>query len=223
MNAHRQLARMFFSPFPDLLWQCPGEQDTLYLTFDDGPYPPLTGALIDWLNGEQVPAAFFLSGESIFRWRHQLGGISYEGHVVGSHGFFHLPHNLLSQTQLTRSIACCDTLIAQVCGAPPSLFRPPYGIFSRRLRKTLQRRNQRLVLWSLMAYDFRWEPQKVLAHLTAATRPGDIVVFHDSPQTEKKLLPILEEFVVFCRDRNWKFGALSDLIPLQTDHARRVD
>ncbi len=214
MSVHRYLAKVFYRPFPEIIWQLPPEQNTLYLTFDDGPYPPATAPLLEWLRENHAPAAFFLSGENLFRWRRQLDDLSYQGHDLGSHAFFHLPVNLLSPKNLRRSLDCCDALMEQQLGRRPALFRPPYGIFSASLRKILRRRQQRLVLWSLMANDFRWPPERVLKHLCSSARPGDILVFHDSPLTEQRLMEIIPRFVEHCRERGWQFARLSDALQL---------
>ena len=65
------------APFPFLLeafrpkqslWRvpsAPGEPPTIYLTFDDGPNPAATAALLDVLRDHQVPATFFLIDEHV--------------------------------------------------------------------------------------------------------------------------------------------------------------
>lgn len=205
---HRHMARLFYRPFPQILWQMPPQERAVYLTFDDGPFPPVTGPLLDFLHEAEVPATFFLSGVSLFRSRGELAQLDYASHALGNHAFHHQPVWIRSEKNVLREISATDRLIYRYLGRDPRLFRPPYGIFSRRTLALLPALNKRMVLWSVMAYDFKWDVDKILRHLRATLRPGDIVVFHDSPQAKEVLLPAVREIVDFCREQGWRFGKL---------------
>jgi len=49
MIPYRYLAKIFLKPYPDIIWKYPPYENTVYLTFDDGPYPPLTKPLLEML------------------------------------------------------------------------------------------------------------------------------------------------------------------------------
>ncbi|RMH94048.1 MAG: polysaccharide deacetylase family protein [Calditrichaeota bacterium] len=208
MIAHRLLAKWFYAPYPNLIWQYPPYENTVYLTFDDGPYPPVTRPLLEFLAQQEIPATFFLSGESLCRYRHELEALDYTGHQIGSHLFHHIPLFGLKTPQLLREIDLTDRLIWKHFERLAQLFRPPYGVFSPRLFPVLQSTGKRLVLWSLMANDFKWKPPRILRYLMDQVHPGDIVVFHDSPLTDGILLEVLPRFVQFCREKGWRFGVV---------------
>ncbi len=205
MIAHRNLARFFFKPFPQIRWSFPPETNAIYLTFDDGPHPPVTQPLLDYLADAQIPATFFLSGEQIFRNRNQLVNLDYGEHVLGSHSFHHTAMAELRNAQIERELAFANQLICDKFGKMPTLFRPPYGIFDERIFPALRKMNQQMVLWSVMAYDFKWQSDKIMKHLRHSLRPGDIVVFHDSAQTAPHLLTCVRQMVDFCREKQWQF------------------
>ena len=208
MITHRTLAKIFYKPFPQIVWRMPPVENKIYLTFDDGPYPPVTKPLLEYLNAQKIPAAFFLSGETVFRFRHQIAPLEYAGHAIGNHSFHHVPMFGLSKKTLLREVNAADAVIQRYLKQNARLFRPPYGMFDKRISPVLRATGKKMILWSLMANDFKWDKSRILSYLQRSVMPGDIIVFHDSPMTEKVLLPVLETFVSHCRERGWGFGQL---------------
>ncbi len=205
MISHKRLASVFFKPFPQITWKYPPYEHKIYLTFDDGPYPPLTKPLLNLLEQMKVPATFFLSGENIYRYRHQLSELDYSGHQLGNHLFHHVPLFGMKTAKLVREINKTDELILENWRRIATAFRPPYGVFSPQLFTALQSTSKKLVLWTVMAYDFKWEKERILKHLLYQTHAGDIIVFHDSPKTSSVLLEVLPPFINHCHSRGWSF------------------
>ena len=213
MTAHRLLARIFFRPYPELVWRFPengtSEGDrSICLTFDDGPCPPVTKRVLGILKELKVPATFFLCGEKIFAHRHEMRRLNYKDHVIGNHFFFHNPVVALSPKKILQELNLTDRLIEKNFGRNSQLFRPPYGIFGPSLLGTLRKQNKRMVLWSLMANDFKWSAAKVIRHLRKSVQNGDVVVFHDSAKAEKIVLEVLPEFIQFCRKKGFNFKSI---------------
>ncbi len=130
MIAPRRLTALFLKPYPNIIWKYPPSAKTIYLTFDDGPYPPVTKPLLAWLKEKQIPATFFLSGKQIYRYRREMGNLDYSDHQIGSHSFYHLPLFGLERSSLLRQIEVTDRLILKYVNRLPNLFRPPYGNFN---------------------------------------------------------------------------------------------
>lgn len=221
MIAHRFLAGIFYRPYRDIIWQFPGDdsrrndgkpippkENSIYLTFDDGPCPPVTNRVLGLLKELETPATFFLSGENIFAHRREIKRISYKGHSIGSHFFYHIPAIALSSKKMLRGLDLADRLIYENFGREVQLFRPPYGIFGPSLLRALRKRNKKMVLWSLMANDFKWSPDKVINHLKKSVQNGDVVVFHDSPKAERVAIEVLPEFIRYCRKKGLGFKPL---------------
>ena len=59
------------------------------LTFDDGPHPKNTGALVKICSERLVPATFFVLGENVGRWPDTVRFIHEAGHEIGNHGWSH--------------------------------------------------------------------------------------------------------------------------------------
>lgn len=218
MTAHRFLAGIFYRPYREIIWRLPGDDaqrgdpaparrkaKSVYLTFDDGPFPPVTKPVLSLLKELKVPATFFLSGEKIYTHRRELKKLNYKGHSLGSHFFHHIPALGLRSEKILQELDLTDRLIEQNFGRNPQLFRPPYGIFGPGLLNALRAQNKRMVLWSLMANDFKWSADKIIRHLKKSVRAGDVVVFHDSLKAKDIVLDVLTEFIRDCREKGFVF------------------
>ncbi|MGH1362914.1 MAG: polysaccharide deacetylase family protein [Calditrichia bacterium] len=204
MIAHRYLAKLLYAPFPQLIWRGSDKQ-SIYLTFDDGPFDSITSQVLDILNRYNVPATFFLSGDALEKCSDLP---DYSGHAVGNHLYTHRPQFGFNSDLLREEICKTSQLISERLDRTPSLCRPPYGVFSARYQKALQDTQQQLVLWTLMANDFKWPAERVLKHLKKQTRPGDILVFHDSLKAAECIIDVLPQFIEFCQARGWRFGLI---------------
>ena len=193
--------------FPEVWFHRPNT-NRIYLTFDDGPHPDVTAKLLEYLAEKQISATFFLSGQQLFRYRHQLDKKLYDGHSLGIHGFHHRPFNVMNRAQQHKQIRQTAGLISKLLGESTLLFRPPYGYFNDDTISVTRELQLQMVLWSVMAYDFKWSERQIDAHLKKRVQPGDIIVFHDSKMTETKLLPIIKRFVEYCEANGWDFAKL---------------
>ena len=80
------------------------------------------------------------------------------------------------------------------------LFRPPYGRISRSQAEAIGRRTE-IVMWDVLSADFdlKKTPEDCLNQLIINTRPGAIVVFHDSERAAPRMLPILRPYLEWLR------------------------
>lgn len=99
------------------------EPGQVSLTFDDGP-GPRTAELAELLAERDVPATFFVLGESLQHHPDVLDVIRDCGHAIGLHGDTHRP--FLSVDLATRQLDRCRARIPDYLPATP-WFRPPYG------------------------------------------------------------------------------------------------
>jgi peptidoglycan/xylan/chitin deacetylase (PgdA/CDA1 family) len=152
------------------------------LTFDDGPHARGTPAMLAELERRRATATFFLVGEQV-RLRPALANeIAAAGHEVAIHGDRHTL--LLRRTvravadDLDRAVAT----IADATGVVPTLYRPPYGVFSSGALAHVRSRGWRPLLWSRWGRDWerRATPQSIARRATRGLRPGDVVLLHDS-------------------------------------------
>jgi cellulose synthase/poly-beta-1,6-N-acetylglucosamine synthase-like glycosyltransferase/peptidoglycan/xylan/chitin deacetylase (PgdA/CDA1 family)/spore germination protein YaaH len=103
------------------------DRHKVVLTFDDGPSPMWTPAILDVLKEHQVPAVFFITGALGEEHPELLRRIVDEGHELGSHTFTHPNLNRISSAQLDLELSATQRLLESAVGRRTMLFRPPYG------------------------------------------------------------------------------------------------
>ncbi|MHB1810305.1 MAG: polysaccharide deacetylase family protein, partial [Solirubrobacteraceae bacterium] len=98
------------------------------LTFDDGPHPQGTPAVLELLAAARARATFFLVGERVRANPSLVGEILTAGHEIGLHCDRHRNLMRLLPPQVRRDFAMAEASIAAAAGRAPTLYRPPYGI-----------------------------------------------------------------------------------------------
>ena len=91
MRGYKILAKIFYSGFKNLIWHLHSPAKTIYLTFDDGPYPETTGKLLEILTHFKIPAHFFLTGKRIEEYGLSIKRLDFTHHKLGNHSYSHQP------------------------------------------------------------------------------------------------------------------------------------
>jgi peptidoglycan/xylan/chitin deacetylase (PgdA/CDA1 family) len=156
--------------------------DAVALTFDDGPDPEGTPAVLEALREGHARAIFFVCGEQVEREPAMAGEIVEAGHTLALHGHRH--RNMLRLTprtfvdDLERAIATVE----DATGVRPELYRPPYGIFSFPGIVEVRARGLEPLLWSRWGHDWRADrsPEAIAAEATQDLSAGDVLLLHDA-------------------------------------------
>ena len=151
------------------------------LTFDDGPDPAHTPALLDTLRELDAPATFFLLGRQVDAHPALAARIAREGHELGNHTYSHRYLPLARSRSVAGELAATDTAIARATGTTPALARPPYGGRSPSNVRAFARAGKRLVLWDVNSFDWKGAPaDEVARRVLARVRPGSLVLLHEA-------------------------------------------
>ena len=152
------------------------------LTFDDGPDPRTTPAVLDLLAEAKATATFFLVGEQVERHAGLAAEIAAAGHEIGVHGFRHRPALLRPPRALEADLDRAEAVIGAATGRKPVLYRPPFGVFSAAALLSVRRRGWTPLLWSRWGRE--WEPgaspEQVARRATTPLAAGDVVLLHDA-------------------------------------------
>jgi peptidoglycan/xylan/chitin deacetylase (PgdA/CDA1 family) len=152
------------------------------VTFDDGPHPQGTPAVLAELARAGARATFFLVGEQVERRPALAREIVDAGHEVAVHCFRHtllLRRRVASvRDDLDRAVAA----IGEATGVEPTLYRPPYGVLSSGALLHVRERGFRTMLWSRWGRDWerRATAQSIARRAARGLRSGDVVLLHDS-------------------------------------------
>ena len=152
------------------------------LTFDDGPHPEGTPAVLELLAGAGAQATFFLVGEQVERRPQLAARIAAAGHVVALHGHRHRLQLRLSERGVGADLARGAAVIEDAVGRPVAWHRPPYGIYSPAGLGAARRAGLRPLLWSRWGKDWRrfTTPGRIAARATHGLLPGDVILLHDA-------------------------------------------
>jgi peptidoglycan-N-acetylglucosamine deacetylase len=158
------------------------------LTFDDGPHPEGTPAVLEVLAGAGARAIFFLIGEQVERRPELVARIVAGGHQVALHGYRHRLQLRLSAGQLAddlvRGVAAVQDAAGGGAGADAVLrwHRPPYGIYSPAGLRAARGEGLAPLLWSRWGKDWRkfTTPARIARRATRSVIAGDVILLHDA-------------------------------------------
>lgn len=151
------------------------------LTFDDGPDPECTPALLDALDRAGAKATFFVVGERVAGNEELLREIEARGHEVGLHGMTHRRHDKLGEAEARAELREGLAAIEAALVTRPTRYRPPYGGTSPRLARICEELGLEPAYWSAWGQD--WEPIAASAIAEVVERdlvPGTVILLHDS-------------------------------------------
>jgi len=157
-------------------------EEGVALTFDDGPHPEGTPAVLETLRERGAPATFFLAGEQVERRPALVAEIVAAGHRVELHCHRHRNQLRLTPRMLLEDAERARAAIEEAGGQAIADYRPPYGIFSAAGLRAVRGRGWRPVLWSQWGRDWtrRATPASIAGKATATVAAGDIVLLHDA-------------------------------------------
>ncbi len=188
----------------------PRSSKIIYLTFDDGPLPTITPRVLNMLELYQAKATFFCVGDNVRKYPDVLAQVVAAGHRLGNHTYHHLEGTKTDTEAYLQNTASCQQLLNRfLVGGEQPLFRPPYGRFKKKQREQLQQ-DYRIVMWDVLPADFDQSltAEECLSKSIRYTRPGSIVVFHDSQKAWERLQLVLPAYLQHFYHQGYTFAAL---------------
>jgi peptidoglycan/xylan/chitin deacetylase (PgdA/CDA1 family) len=152
------------------------------ITFDDGPHPEGTPAVLELLARADASAMFFLIGEQVQRRPALASEIVAQGHAIALHGHRHRLQPRLSETQLRADLEQGLAAIEDATGRQPQHHRPPYGVYSPKGLAIARAAGLQPLLWSRWGKDWRklTTPQRIANRVTTLIGAGDVILLHDA-------------------------------------------
>lgn len=178
------------------------------LTFDDGPDPDVTPAVLEILERHGAQATFFCIGRLAEGHPELTRRIAAAGHTLENHTYGH-PNSFsfFPPWAQARQIDRAQEEIHRCTGREPRYFRAPAGMRNPWLGFVLKRRGLKLVSWTRRAFDTRNpDPRQVARRLLDSVAAGDILLLHDGSSARDAegkpvVLPALEHLLAELTDR----------------------
>jgi peptidoglycan-N-acetylglucosamine deacetylase len=169
--------------FPEVLWEGPRDGRQVALTFDDGPHPVDTPAVLEVLGRREVTASFFHIGEVAERHHDLVWEVAAAGHQLALHGYIHRAFPLIEPRLLHDQLSRGQRLLASSSGRDPRSIRyvrPPFGAYLPRTLDALRSWGYRVVMGSVVPMHWHQSAAKTIRETAQAVRPGAVLVLHES-------------------------------------------
>lgn len=187
------------------------------LTFDDGPYPKVTGHILDVLEKNGVCATFFVLGSRIEGREDVLTRMDELGCEIGNHSFSHADLTRLSKADCQRELSDTDAEIRRVTGHEASVVRPPYGYYNKTVMSAAERP---LILWTVDTNDWRGKaPGEIADYVIQQAKEGSVILMHDQ---QTQTADAMEMIIPTLIEEGFRFVTVSELIRLTGGQCKGV-
>lgn len=190
------------------------------LTFDDGPHEKTTAQILAVLKQKKIHATFFTLGENANQHPDFIQQELMAGHEIGNHGYTHAYLNQNSKNTIEKEINHTEEEILKAEKAvssdvnKPVLFRPPGGLYNKKLLETALSLGYTTVLWTIDTRDWdHMSTQKIVSSVLNNVKPGSIILLHDglfplaTPEAVQYIIDNLQQ-------QGYEFVTVSELLQL---------
>jgi peptidoglycan/xylan/chitin deacetylase (PgdA/CDA1 family)/glycosyltransferase involved in cell wall biosynthesis len=209
-HARREARALAAPPHWQLVRSLPtdGESRTVALTFDDGPSPTTTPAILDTLASYGVRATFFMLGQEAERHPDLVARAAAAGHSIGNHTWSHR-YLTYDQDLLEAEVNRASELLGRLSGRAIRYIRPPGGRQNTMILAWLVRQGLRIVLWSIDPRDWsKPKPTAITSHVLERLEPGAVIVLHESDGDGAHTLAALPAIIDGILSRGYSFVPL---------------
>ncbi len=205
------------------------DEAVVALTYDDGPDPVHTPAILDVLDAAEVKATFFVLLPAARQHPKLIAEIVARGHDLGLHGADHTRLSAKSARAAVNAVGAARDELAVLARTPITLYRPAFGALTWRQVIGIRRLGLDIVLWSAWAQD--WQPAPVESMIELAetgAHPGSIILLHDGAQGQALTdLPagfpkdrLSSELIARLADIGYSFATVTELARLTQGRMR---
>ncbi|HBA60708.1 MAG TPA: polysaccharide deacetylase family protein [Elusimicrobia bacterium] len=189
----------------------PGKK-RIALTFDDGPDPAATPALLDLLKERGARATFFCVAERAKDNAALVRRITAEGHTLGNHSCAHRWWtNFLTGGPMKAEILGAQQVFKELCGETPRYYRSPMGLTNPHLGPVLAEAGLTLAGWDVRPFDRGTPAGTTAARVNGAARDGSIVLLHDGGAAAESLCAAVAEIISHFTALGYSFVNLDEL------------
>jgi peptidoglycan/xylan/chitin deacetylase (PgdA/CDA1 family) len=181
------------------------------LTFDDGPWPRSTRAILEVLHRMHARATFFVVGYLAKRYPGMIRAEKRAGMSIGSHSWDHAePFAALSPRRMQTELQRVSGLLRRRFAIDVTLFRPPGGGDDPGVVTAASGRHMRVVNWNVDPRDWSSAatPVSISRSVLRQVEPGSIVELHDGGGDRRATVRALPSIIRGIRRRGLKLVLL---------------
>ncbi|GCL70945.1 polysaccharide deacetylase [Paenibacillus naphthalenovorans] len=208
--------RHYYEARGEIVWEVPTDEKIIALTFDDGPDPADTPAILDLLRQYEAKATFFVIGKRVEKHPELVKRELREGHEIANHTYSH-PYfkQKIAGEKIRDEILKAERSILEATGHKPSLFRPPGGYYGDNLVDASKKSGYLVVMWSWHQDTEDWNRPgvaKIVNKVLKNARNGDIILFHDYVEGKSQTIEALKQILPQLKERGYRFVTVSELL-----------
>jgi peptidoglycan/xylan/chitin deacetylase (PgdA/CDA1 family) len=183
-----------------------GGRKAIALTIDDGPSPLYTPQVLRILEKYKVKASFSMIGENVTYYPEMAREVADAGHMIVNHTWNHADLALLSAAQTRSEIASAADAIHKAVGKTPTMFRAPYGAWSRSALEYCASEHLTPLDWSVDPRDWAMPGvREIVTNIMANTRTGSIILEHDGGGNRSETVAALKIVIPRLLDEGYHF------------------
>lgn len=199
-----------------VLWRVETNERTVALSFDDGPHPHFTPAILDLLERHNLPATFFLIGRYVLKYPLLSQRIAAGKHEIGNHTFSHRILPLLRDEEVKAELHQTEEAIRIHTGRMPRFVRPPMGLFTKRTVNLIEACGYNTVIGDVYPRDPHLPGKdKIYQRVMRRVRPGSIIILHDGGNTRNvdrsQTVWAAEKIIASLLHEGYRFVTISEL------------
>ena len=178
-------------------------------TFDDGPRPGLTPAILATLARHEAHATFFLLGNNAQAHPGLVRAIGAAGHEIGNHTWSHPDLRRLSVESRNRQVASTQDVLDSLVREPVTRWRPPYGAVPVGGVPWARAHGLAMTLWTIDTLD--WQNPSAgteIARVVPRVHNHSVVLFHDHSRTTQR---VLDEVLSGVQARGYQVVSVREL------------
>lgn len=164
------------------------------LTFDDGPYTPVTKKILSTAKKYDAKVTFFVVGNRVPNFSESVKQAYEQGCQIASHTYEHKVLTGLNAKGIKEQIEKANRAISKVIGCPATALRPPGGGVNDKVRKYV---GLPMVCWDVDTEDWKSRNAEKVLKRCHHIDDGDVVLMHDlypsTAQAVQKLIPYLKK------------------------------
>ncbi|MFY7936266.1 MAG: polysaccharide deacetylase family protein [Flavobacterium sp.] len=198
--------------FFNQVWNIPNTENSIYLTFDDGPTPEITERVLEILDNHHIKATFFCIGDNVRKHSEIVQKIISKQHSVGNHTYSHLKGWKTSTKSYISNTEACEIKLNSLFKIRNSkLFRPPYGKITPWQSYKLRKLGYKIIMWDVLSkdYDASISAEKCYENVIKNVSSGSIIVFHDSNKAKENVLNSLEKTIETLKNKGFNFEKIA--------------
>jgi peptidoglycan/xylan/chitin deacetylase (PgdA/CDA1 family) len=181
------------------------------LTFDDGPWPRSTRAILQVLRKMHVHATFFVIGSLAKRYPVMVHDEIRAGMTIGSHSWDHPePFNRLGTHRMRTEMQDVNAFLKRRFHVGVDLFRPPGGTSTPPVVSIASALGLRVVDWNVDPRDWTSgaTPKSIARAVLSQVKAGSIVDLHDGGGDQRATVRALPDIIRGLRKRGFRLVAL---------------